>query len=72
MLSRATNELFSEPSNVRKYTGLFNKIIQISLLMRSGLAMAVDDLVEVQGLESLAANRREKVEFRGTFNKITK
>ena len=58
MLSRASNELFTESSYAWKHTGLFNKIIQISLLMRSGLAMAVDDLVEVQGLESLAANRR--------------
>ena len=34
--------------------------------------MAVDDLVEVQGLESLAANRREQVEFRCSIDEFTK
>jgi len=51
---------------------LTNKIIQVSLLTRGFFAVTLDDLVEVQGLESLAANRREEVEFRSTFNKITK
>ena len=72
MLSRASNELFTESSYVWKHTGLFNKIIQISMLMRSGFAMAVDDLVEVQGLESLAANRRKQIELRCAINKVAK
>jgi hypothetical protein len=51
---------------------LINKIIQISQFTRSSFTMAVDDLVEIQGLQSLAAYRRQQIEFRCPIYKLTK
>ena len=72
LIARTVHQLITKTSGYGKQQCLINKIIQISQLTRSSFTMAVDDLVEIQGLQSLAAYRRQQIEFRCPIYKLTK